>query len=205
MPKAGVTYGPRIPAPDYAEIDKQAAEEAREALGLNLPPQNLMTMGADEVFDRSSRIVTQANAELAMYLEERDQALAHFWFYEPRRFLAQTAGLSYMGLRGAITKLVYGDKKHPLPDVESNEELVRIGEELGVRRVKDAEEQLLNASKIVRAAHQHRKEAMPYMQQATLALSKAPYNWTPERMAEHAGVDRKLIYNMRTAALKREA
>lgn len=203
MPKAGNTFGPQIPVPDYEEIEKQSKKAVLDALGVKRS-SDLLTKGADELLVSAAGVIAQADLELAMYLEERDQALAHFWFYDPRRNLVRTAGLTYPSFRAAISKLVYGDKHVPLPDVESNEERAELGEKLRVRRLENAEEQLLNAAKLVRAAHARRKEAVPYMQQATLALSLPPHEWSPEKMAERAGVERTLVYNMRAAALKRQ-
>ncbi|MFE4580162.1 hypothetical protein [Streptomyces chartreusis] len=205
MPKAGITYGPRIPAPNYDRIGIGAEKQVLNGLGLKQlkRPEDLVAVRPDELVVKAWRIVEQADADLGAHLEERDQALAHLWFYEPRLGLARTAGLSTMGYRGAIARVVYGDKRHPLPDVQSNEDLARLGKELGVRRIKNAEAKLLKASETVYAAHARRELAVRYMQEAVFDLSEAPYAWTPEQIAEHAGVERGLIYKQRAAARKR--
>ncbi|MGW0033013.1 hypothetical protein ACWDXD_24750 [Streptomyces sp. NPDC003314] len=205
MRTAGITYGPQIPPPDYAKIAERATKDARKALGLDLPSRYQGAMREDVRLDWSSQVVAQADAELAMYLAERDQALAHFWFYDPRKRLPQTSGLSLTGVRNAVAKLVYGDKKHPLPVARSNEELARLGEELGVQRVENAEAQLVEAAKIVEAAHTRRALAVRQMQDTVLALSREPYKWSFDAIAKRAGVERTLIYNMRTSALNRQS
>ncbi|MGP4046868.1 hypothetical protein [Streptomyces sp. 2A115] len=202
MPKAGITYGPRIQAPDYAQIDETAEQEVLKGLGLRRP-EDLVAARPDGLLVKAWGIVEQADAELGAYLDERDRALAHLWFYEPRLGLARTAGLSTMGYRGAIARVVYGDKKHPLPEVQSNEVLAKLGKELRVKHVKDAEKKLLEVAPIVYAARARRELAVRFMQEAVFALSQEPYGWTPERIAEHVGVHRDLIYKQRAAARKR--
>ncbi|MEU2969039.1 hypothetical protein ABZ687_29180 [Streptomyces ardesiacus] len=203
MPKAGITYGPRIAAPDYEEIGKKAERQVHKAMGLSGPEDLVSKVRAEEPAVKAWRIVEQADAELGSYLDERDQALAHLWFYDPRLGLARTAGLSTMGYRGAIARIVYGDKKHSLPEVRSNEELARVGKKLGVERVENAEARLLEAAPIVYAARTRRAVAVRYMQEAVRALSMPPYEWTPDQIAEHVGVERALIYKQRDAAMKR--
>ncbi|GHH22283.1 hypothetical protein [Streptomyces lanatus] len=202
MPKAGITYGPRIQAPDYAQIDETAEQEVLKGLGLQRP-EDLVAARPDGLVVKAWGIVEQADAELGAYLDERDRALAHLWFYEPRLGLARTAGLSTMGYRGAIARVVYGDKKHPLPEVQSNEALAKLGKELRVKQIKDAEAKLLEVAPIVYAARARRELAVRFMQEAVLALSQEPYGWTPDQIAEHVGVHRDLIYKQRAAARKR--
>ncbi|QFG13347.1 hypothetical protein SEA_GILGAMESH_155 [Streptomyces phage Gilgamesh] len=203
MPKAGITYGPRIEAPDYEEIKKAAEKQVHKAIGFTRPEDLLKKVRPEEPAAKAAQVLEQADAEIALHLNERDQALAHLWFYDPRLGLARTAGLSTMGYRGAIARIVYGDKKHALPEVVSNEALARIGGTLGVKRVKDAEAQLLKAAPIVYAARARRDVAVRFLQDAVLALSLPPYEWTPERIAEHVGMDRASVYKLREAALKR--
>lgn len=202
MPKAGITYGTRIKAPDYTEIGARAEKQVLEDLGLKRG-EDFVNARPDRLVVKAARIVEQADVDLGAYLDERDQALAHLWFYDPRLGLARAAGLSTMGYRGAIARVVYGDKKHPLPKVESNEELARLGEELGVKHVEYPEATLLKTSQIVYAAHARRKKAVYFMQEAVLILSEPPFDWTPDKIAAHAGVERELIYKQRSAASNR--
>lgn len=202
MPKAGITYGPRIQAPNYAQIDKAAEQEVLKVLGLRRP-EDLVAARPDGLVVKAWGIVEQADAEIALHLDERDQALAHLWFYEQRLGLSKTAGLTNMGYRSALARLMFGDKQHPLPVASSNTELVQAAEEKGIERVADAEGKLLKAAPIVYAARARREIAVRFMQEAVLALSQEPYGWTPERIAEHVGVHRDLIYKQRAAARKR--
>ncbi|MFE6639558.1 hypothetical protein ACFVFT_38410 [Streptomyces tendae] len=202
MPKAGIKYGPRIAAPDYQKLAQEAEQQVLKQLGI-ARPEDLIGKQPTDLVVKAWSVIEQADAELGAYLDERDQALAHLYFYEPRLGLARTAGLSTMGYRGAIARIVFGDKKHALPDVRSNEELAMIGKELGAKRVKDAEAQLLEAAPLVYAARARRDIAVRYMQEAVLALSMPPYEWTPDQIADHVGVDRSLIYKQRSAAGKR--
>ena len=202
MPKAGIQYGPRIPAPDYDEIALEAEKQVLAQLGI-ARPEDLVSKQPTDLIVKAWSALEQADAELGSYLDERDQALASLWFYDPRLGLARTAGLSTMGYRGAIARVVYGDKKHALPEVASNEALARLGKDLGVKHIEDAEAKLLEAAPIVFAARVRRDAAVRYMQEAVLALSLPPYEWKPEQIADHVGVDRNLIYKQRAAARKR--
>jgi hypothetical protein len=204
MPKAGKTYGPRIPAPDYAQIEKDVEQQVLKDLGLERP-EDAVTIRPDDLILKAWRIVEQADADMGVYLDERDQALAHLWFYEQRLGLSKTVGLTGMGYRQALSKVMFGSKRHhaELPAVSSNEELVQAAEAAGIERVENAEEQLLKTAPIVYAARVRRDVAVRIMQESVFALSEKPYGWTPEQIAEHAGVERTLIYKQRAAARKR--
>ncbi|MFK0159037.1 hypothetical protein ACIQVK_44085 [Streptomyces sp. NPDC090493] len=201
MPKAGKTYGPRITAPNYAQIDQTAERQVLKELGLERP-EDAVTARPDDLIVKAARILEQADAEVALHLDERDEALAHLWFYEQRLGLSKTVGLTNMGYRHVLAKMMFDDKRHPLPD-GPNEELVQAAEAAGIKRVENAEEKLLKTAPIVHAARARRDVAVRFMQEAVFALSEKPYGWTPEQIAEHAGVERNLIYKQRAAARKR--
>lgn len=203
MPKAGFKYGPRITAPNYAQITADAEQQVLEALGLERPEDLVAKARPDDLVVKAARILEQADAEIALHLDERDQALAHLWFYEQRLGLAKSAGLTNMGYRHALARVMFGDKRHPLPDVGSNEELVQAAEQAGINRVPNAEAKLLATAPVVHGARARRDVAVRYMQESVLALAQSPYDWSPERIAEHAGVHRDLIYKQRAAARKR--
>ncbi|MDI3101948.1 hypothetical protein QJ054_33480 [Streptomyces sp. AN-3] len=205
MPKAGITYGPRIKAPNYEEISEAAEKDVLKALGLERPEDLVAKARPDDLVVKAARVLEQADAEIALHLDERDQALAHLWFYEQRLGLAKTAGLSNVGYRQALARLLFGNKKQPLPTAESNEELIRIAEEAGVAELRSdvAEEQLLKTAAIVYAARARRDVAVRFLQEAVLALSQPPYGWTPDQIAEHAGMERSEVYKRREAARKR--
>lgn len=203
MPKAGINYGKRIKAPNYTQIAEDAKTAVLEALGLERPEDLVAKARPDDLVVKAAEVLRQADAEIAAYLEERDQALAQLWFYEQRLGLAGSAGLTNMGYRHALARLMFGDKRHPLPDAESNEALVQAAEAAGIQHVENAEEKLLETAPIVYAARARRDVAVRYMQEAVLALSQEPYNWTPEKIAEHSGEPRDRIYKQRAAARKR--
>jgi hypothetical protein len=208
MPKAGITYGPRITAPDYEQIGRDAERQVLDALGLGSldteRPQDLVAKARpDNLVAKAAEVLQQADAELAAYLGDRDRALAHLWFYEQRLGLSKTVGLTNIGFRQILAKMMVGDKRGALPANLSNEELVRAAEAAGIERVENAEAKLLETAPIVFAARTRRDVAVRYMQEAVLALSQEPYGWSPDRIAEHAGVHRDLIYKQRRTARKR--
>ncbi|MGY4936098.1 hypothetical protein ACWD7T_34410 [Streptomyces sp. 900116325] len=199
MPKAGINYGKRIKAPNYTQIAEDAKAQVLKDLGLERPEDLVAKARPDNLVVKAAEILRQADAEIAAYLDDRDQALAQLWFYEQRLGLAGSAGLTNMGYRHALARLMFGDKRHPLPDARSNEELVRIAEESGIQRVENAEAKLLETAPIVYAARARRDVAVRYMQEAVLALSQSPYDWTPEQIADHCGEPRDRIYKQRAA------
>ncbi|MFJ4084939.1 hypothetical protein ACIP2Z_39100 [Streptomyces iakyrus] len=203
MPKANKEYGPRIPAPNYDQISKDAERQVLKELRLERPEDAVHARPEDLVV-KAARILEQVDAEVALHLDERDQALAHLWFYEQRLGLAKTAGLGNMGYRQALATVMFGNKKHvhELP-TGSGEELVQAAEAAGIERVENAEEKLLETAPLVYAARARREIAVRFMQEAVFALSEKPYGWKPEEIAEHAGVDRNLIYKQRAAARRR--
>ncbi|SEE82372.1 hypothetical protein SAMN05216483_6662 [Streptomyces sp. 2131.1] len=203
MPKAGKTYGPRIPAPNYAQIKKDSKDEVLKKLGLERP-EDAVHVRPEDLIVKAAGIVAQADAEIALHLDERDQALAHLWFYEQRLGLAATVGLGNMGYRQALATVMFGNKKHvhELP-TGNGEELIQAAEAAGIERVEGAEEKLLEAAPIVFAARARRDLAVRFMQEAVFALSEQPYGWKPEKIAEHADVERNLIYKQRAAARRR--
>lgn len=205
MPKAGINYGPRIKAPDYAQIAKDAETAALKALGITAErPEDLVAkVRPDELVVKAAEVVRQADAEIALYQGERDHALAHLWFYEQRLGLSNTVGLSRMGYRRNLAATLFGDKNRPLPDVTTNNALIRCARKAGLEPVENAEEKLLETAPIVHAARVRREVAVRFMQEAVLALSLPPYEWSPDRIAEHAGVTRTLVYQHRTTAGKR--
>ncbi|GAA5070726.1 hypothetical protein [Streptomyces similanensis] len=202
MPRAGIKYG-SIAKPDYTALRQEAEQAAMAALGLERPEDAVGKVRPDDLVVKAADAVRQADAELALHQDERDAALTSLWFYDPRYGLVESSGLGTMAYRDAIAKRVYGDKKHKLPAAESNEELARVGRELGVTQLEDAEEKLLESAPITFQARIRRSIALRYMQEAVFALGRPPYNWKPEKIAEHAGVTRKLVYKHRDTAAKR--
>ena len=203
MPKAGINYGKRIKGPNYAQIDEDTKASVLKDLGLDQTENLVAATRPDGLIVRAVDILRQADAVITRHLAERDQALAHLWFYEQRLGLAKSTGLTEMSYRHALARLMFGDKQHPLPNVGLNEELIRTAEKAGVERVENAEEKLLRTAPAVFAARARRNVVVRYIQEAVLALSQSPYDWTPEQIAVHTGEPRDQIYKWRAAARTR--
>ncbi|WP_399553998.1 hypothetical protein [Streptomyces anulatus] len=224
LPKYKMTYGPRIAPPDYAKIQKDAedgvlkklgpvarpdlpADQAVEAVGR---PDSSLALHLrqpgghpDMLVAQAAEVVRQADAEIALHLDERNDATASLWFYEQRMSLAKTIGVTPTAYREILSKSLLGDARKQLPTFETNKELVAFAKKQGVRHIPDAAEKILEPARIVAAARARRKAAVRFMQEAVLALSEKPYDWDPEKIADHAGVQRKLVYQQRAAARKR--
>ncbi|MFD9190361.1 hypothetical protein ACFWCA_19285 [Streptomyces phaeochromogenes] len=202
MPQAGIKYGAQIPGPDYDQIAEDAEKAVHKALGV-IRTEDLLSRRPEDLVKKTAEIIRQADAQIAVHLTERDEALAHLRYYEPHRRLHRTAGLSPIGFRNAVARAVLGDQKANLPDATSNEGLAQVAQELGVKRLDDARAQLLEAAPIVAGAQNCREIAMRYMQQVILALSEPPYSWSPQEIADHAGMPRDTVYSIRRVARKR--
>ncbi|MFE7072599.1 hypothetical protein ACFU96_21210 [Streptomyces sp. NPDC057620] len=202
MPQPGIKYGEHIPGPDYDQIAKDAEKAVHKALGV-ARTEDLLSRRPDDLVKKTAEILRQADAQIAVHLTERDEALAHLRYYEPHLGLHRTAGLSPIGFRNAVARVVVGNQKANLPDAPSNEGLAQLATELGVKRLDDPKAQLLEAAPIVAGAQNCREIAMRYLQQAVLALSEPPYAWSPQEIADHAELPRDTIYSVRRAARKR--
>lgn len=198
MPKAGITYSKkRIEKSNFAEIRKQVESDVKEELGAITRP--------DDRVERAANIIRQADAEIALHAEDRDRAVASLWFYEQVLGLAPAIGVAQNAYREILSKVLYGDPKQASPTAASNEELVQIAKDAGLKRVDGADEKLPELARIVFMARARRAAAVVFMRKAALALSQEPYGWSVEKIAEHAGVGTKLIYQQqRTARLNNE-
>ncbi|MEU9067595.1 hypothetical protein AB0D60_11990 [Streptomyces sp. NPDC048306] len=61
-------------------------------------------------------------------------------------------------------------------------------------------ETLRENGKIIEAVRARRGVAVVFMRDAALALSEEPYGWDGRKIAEHAGVGKKLIWQQQAAA-----
>lgn len=198
MPKAGITYGKKILPPfNFGEIVDTAERETMEAVAYVARP--------DDKVVRAAEIVRQADADIALHLEERNQAVASLWFYEKRLGLTRTIGVTPTAYREILSKALYRDVSKPIPDVDSNAALTALAREAGVPYVRDAAEKVLDLARIVAAARGRRRVAVRFMQECVLALSEPPYDWSTEKIAEHSGIARSLVYRQRNAARRRHA
>ncbi|MFB6700231.1 hypothetical protein [Streptomyces rubiginosohelvolus] len=195
MPKAGLTYSPKIPAPDYTKIKNIATDTVKRELGVVVRPDVLIVKAAE--------IVRQADAEIALHADERNAAVASLWFYDQVLSLDQTIGVARNAYREILSKALYGDAKKPVPALDDSEELQALAKHHGVPRIPDAASNVVELARIVASARARRAAALFFMQEAALVLCEAPYEWTPDKIAEHADITRRLVYNLRDAAAKR--
>ncbi|MFF8399860.1 hypothetical protein [Streptomyces sp. NPDC016172] len=195
---AGMTYSKkRVKASDFKAIREREERAVKDELGGITRP--------DDRIERAAEIIRQADAEIALHVEDRDNAVASLWFYEQVLGLAVAIGVTPTAYREILSKALYGDPKKQIPVGTSAEKLTRLAEEAGIKRVPDAAEKLPELARIVAAARARRSTAVVFMREAALALSEEPYGWSGEKIAEHAGVGKKLIYQQqRTARLARE-
>ncbi len=207
MPKAGITYSKRkVEAPDYRALREREERAVKDELGALARP--------DDRIERAADIIRQADAEIALHIDDRDKGVASLWFYEHVLGLAPAIDVTSTAYREILSKALYGiDRRRtesghyelrPVPDV-TGPELVKLAEEAGVPRVENAFEELPRLASVVSAARARRAAAVVFMRDAALALSEEPYGWSGEKIAKHAGVGTKLIWQQqRTARLARE-
>ncbi|MGW2550065.1 hypothetical protein [Streptomyces sp. NPDC001635] len=197
MPRRAGTYSKlKLEVPNYQELRADTERAVKDELGELARP--------DDRVERAAHIIRQADAEIALHLPERDQMVASLWFYDHVLGLSKVIGVYPTAYREVLSKALHGDANEPLPrDGASLEDLTRIAEEHGVPRVANAAERLPEVARIVAMARARRAAAVPFMQDAALALSEDPYGWDGERIAEHAGVTTKLIWQHWAAARKR--
>lgn len=71
MPKAGIKYGKRVPGPKegYETLTQAAKDDVARTLAFVARPEDLVV--------RAAEVVRQADAEIALHVDDRDQALAH--------------------------------------------------------------------------------------------------------------------------------
>lgn len=187
--------------PDHATLRAQADHQVRDELGAITRP--------DDRFKRACEVVQQADLEIAAHAEERNQAALSLWFYDGVRGLDKVLGI----LPNAYTEMrriaLHDDKKAPMNasgDLHtrmSAEERRAAAEEAGVPYVEDAASRLPSLAATVSVATARRKAAMPFLQNAALALTEEPYAWTTDRIAELGNVTPKYVRDVKNAAKRR--
>ncbi|MGW3628017.1 hypothetical protein [Streptomyces sp. NPDC000880] len=197
MPKAFGYPHHTLEIPDYTRIRKDAEDAVKDQLGRLARP--------DDRVEQAAEIIRQADVEIAAHVGDRNAAAASLWFYEGVRGLAKVMGVYPNAYREILSKALYGDSKRPVPGKLSAEERAKVAEDAGVPRIPDAAEKLPKLSRIVAEATARRNAALPFMQDAALALSEEPYGWDGHRIAEHAGVAVKLVWQHWETARKRRS
>ncbi|MFC9534412.1 hypothetical protein ACFT38_28285 [Streptomyces sp. NPDC056975] len=202
MPKAGITYSKnKVESTDYTELNEREEREVKDELGAIARP--------DDRIERAAEIIRQADAEIALHQEDRDKAVASLWFYGHVLGLSRAINVTNTAYREILSKALYGiDRRRtgsghfelrPVPNV-SNEELEELAKQAGVERIDSALEDLPRLAQIVAKARVRRKTAVVFMREAALVLSEEPYGWDGERIATHAGVSTKLIWQQQATA-----
>ncbi|MCX4976484.1 hypothetical protein [Streptomyces sp. NBC_00620] len=197
MPRVAPTL--EGPIPNYVRLRREAQQAVSNELGIIARPDVRIGLAAD--------IIRQADAEIGLHSDERNAALASLWFYDHIQAvsLGHAIGVNRNAVREILSSVAYGDAKKPLPPRMTDEELTELGEQLGVQRVESAAERLPSLGRIIEKAKARRGRAVRFMQDAALALTEEPYGWDPARIADHAGVQRRLIYKHLAAAKQRQA
>jgi hypothetical protein len=183
--------------PDYDEIRAAADTAVRNELGA--------IARTDDRIVRAAEKIRQADAEIALHIEDRNSALASLYFHDlyEGAHLGLMAGITKNAVREIQSMAVYGDPKRRLPARMTDEELQAIARKAKVPHIKKAPGATLrNNSEIIEAARARRRAAVVFMRNAALALSEEPYNWDGGRIAEHAGVAKRLIWQQQATARK---
>ncbi|WP_385646106.1 hypothetical protein [Streptomyces sp. SudanB91_2054] len=203
--------------PDYAAIRQDAETETRNELGAIARP--------DDRIERAAHIIRQADAEIALYAEDRNRAIASLYFHDlyEGAYLGQLAGVGPKNaVREILSKAIHGDAKKPPPPRMTDAELQAFAKRMNLphlpekphlepgetedREAARARQEttlghaLRAAGEIIEAAKARRKVAVVFMRDAALALSEEPYGWDGPKIAEHAGVGKKLIWQQQATA-----
>lgn len=209
MAKVGTYSTRRIEPTDFEELRKNAAAPVYEELAELARP--------DDRVARAAEIIRQADAVIGTYVGDRERAIASLWFYEHTQGLARLAGIAPMWFRSVLYTALYGiDSRKWTPALEeqgipekvpaglSAEELVELAKKHHVPHVENAAEQLPKLARFVAEAKARREAAMPFLQDAALALREEPYGWGAAQIADKAGIAEKLVYQHWAAAKKRQ-
>ena len=184
-----------IEGPDHDLIKSQTAQTIKNTLGAVARPHDRIKQAAE--------IIRHADAEIAAHVADRDAAAASLWFYGRTLGLPRILGVTRTACREILAKALTGNRKGQLPGGLDAEELAQVATEAKLPRYERAAEKLPELSRVVAAARAQRQAAMPFMQDAALALSEWPYNWEGGQIAAHAGVTEQVIWKHWEAARRR--
>ncbi|AIS02590.1 hypothetical protein [Streptomyces glaucescens] len=183
--------------PNYPPLRRSAEQKVLHEMGQISRPEDRIV--------RAVEIVRQADAEIGAHLGDRNAALASLYLYDHLEgaSLADAVGVNKNALRKVLAEVSLGDSRAQIPPHMSDDELTQFAKKHKVRHIPDAAERLAELGRIIEKAKARRGVAVRVMQDTILVLNDEPYGWKPERIAEHAGVMRDLIYKQRAAARKR--
>ncbi|WP_031102388.1 hypothetical protein [Streptomyces sp. NRRL S-146] len=187
-----------LTVPDHKTLRADAERQVKDELGQIPRP--------DDRFKRACEIVQQADLEIAAHAEERNEAAMSLWFYDGVRGLANVLGMLPNAYRQMRRIALYGERNAPLTiDDErmSAEERQAAAKKAGLPHIKDAADRLPSLAATVSVATARRKTAMPFLQDAALALTEEPYGWATDRIAELGDTTPKYVRDVKNAAKRR--
>ncbi|GHG80571.1 hypothetical protein [Streptomyces griseocarneus] len=193
----------KLTVPDHKTLRDEATSQVKEELGKIARP--------DDRFKRACEIVQQADLEIAAHTEERNQAALSLWFYDGVRGLDKVLGILPNAYSEMRRFALHGDKKatiNPGGDLNARmtaEERIAAAQKAGVPRLDpdEASERLPALAATVSVAAARRKAAMPFLQDAALALTEDPYDWSTDRIAKLGNTTPKYVRDVKNKAAKR--
>ncbi|MER5301360.1 hypothetical protein ABT039_18060 [Streptomyces lasiicapitis] len=192
-----------LTVPNHKTLRADATSEVEKELGKIARP--------DDRFKRACEIVQQADLEIAAHSEERNQAALSLWFYDGVRGLDKVLGITPNAYSEMRRYALHGDKKatiNPGGDLRARmtpEQRIAAAKKAGVPHLdpKEAADRLPSLAATVSVATARRKAAMPFLQDAALALTEEPYDWSTERIGKLGDVTPKYVRDVKNAADKR--
>ncbi|MER6109317.1 hypothetical protein [Streptomyces hirsutus] len=194
MPRIAKRLG--LVVPDYKRIREDAAAPVESELRKFRRPDRHLEVAAD--------IIRQADAEIALHVDDRNAALASLYLhdhYEGHQ-LGRLAGVTKNAVREILSEAVYGDPKKMLPPRMTEEQMTQTALEHNVPHItKSPGDTLRSSGEIIEAAKARRSVAVRWMQDAVLKLSEEGRE--NAEIAQMAGGSRKLIWQHLQAAQRR--
>ncbi|MFZ3557158.1 hypothetical protein [Streptomyces sp. BH055] len=190
-----------LPVPNHAKLREDARREVVEELGRIARP--------DDRFKRACEIVQQADLEIAAHQDERNQAAMSLWFYENLAGLGNVMGINANAYSEMRRIALRGDRKATINhDGRQDgrltpEERAAAAREAGVPEIKDARDKLPELAETMSVATARRAAAMPFLQDAALALFEEPYGKTTDEIAEIGNVTPKYARDVKNQAKRR--
>lgn len=187
-----------LPIPDHKKLRADAEREVKDELGQIPRP--------DDRFKRACEIVQQADLEIAAHAEERNQAALSLFYYDGVRGMGPVLGLTPNAYRQIQRIALYGERDAPLTvgdERMSAEERRAAAKKAGLPHIEDAADRLPSLATTVSVATARRKAAMPFLQDAALALTEEPYGWTTDRIAKLGDTTPKYVRDVKNTAKRR--
>ncbi|WP_282793109.1 hypothetical protein [Streptomyces sp. CC224B] len=188
--------------PDHEMLRAEATREVQQELSKIARP--------DDQFKRACEIVQQADLEITAHSEKRNQAALSLWFYDGVRGLETVLGITHNAYVEMRRIALTSDPKaniNPGGDPRARmtpEQRIVAAQQAGVPRL-NAEKaaRLPSLAATVSVATTRRKAAMPFLQDAALALTEEPYGWSTERIGKLGDVTPKYVRDVKNAADRR--